>query len=298
MIDDLSWQSLEPVLTVDGQTRVLRNGEQLGLSLSNSRYCVGFHQYGLGVVPCPSKTSIPAGRTAQCEFCRQQDISFTAKTGFGLSKEAGELLSSDHVVYLAYFAEDIIKVGVSLWDRREVRVSEQGALACLFIAKGNGTAARNLERKIHTHVGLTEWVPQAKKLCAIGRLVPTEFTMRRSLEAVHATILDKTPSAMLLAEPVFLHLAPRYQLHDSITSKELYLANLVNSGAQINGAIAGIYGKLILIATPEDTILAISSELLKGFSLINDSEGKVAMCGIQAKLLPVNRQQNLFDVLL
>ena len=298
MIEDLSWQSLSPVLIIGGQEKPLKNGEQFEMKLSDTRRCVGFNQYGSGAAPCPSSAIIPAGRDSQCEFCRKKDISFTAKTGFGNSKEANELLSEDHVAYLAYFSDNLIKVGVSRWDRREVRISEQGALACLFIAKGNGTAARNLERKIHTHVGLTEWVAQSKKLRAIGRDIPSEAAMRESLEEAFSSVVSKTPSALMLKEPMFLYLAPQYQLDSSIASKDIYLASMVNLGAHINGVIAGIYGKLILVKTPKDTVVAIPSEQLKGFSTVKNPHIKSGIQGIETKVLSIDRQQNLFDGLL
>lgn len=156
---------MRPELLIGDSRVTLKTGESIDIVLSERRYCVGYTRFkALERTPCQDKATIPSGKEGQCDFCKQQDASFTAKTGYGLSKQAGDLLSADHAVYLAYFADDVIKVGVALWERREVRVLEQGAIACLFIGRGNGTMARNLERKIHTQVGLTEWVRLETKL--------------------------------------------------------------------------------------------------------------------------------------
>jgi hypothetical protein len=296
MIRELSWQNLTPELIIDTEYSQLVCGEHICIALSQERHCIGYKEFGaMEFIPCPDKKEILPGKDPQCDFCKQRDISFTAKTGYGLSKQAGELLSSDHVVYLAYFSNETIKVGVALWNRREVRVSEQGAIACLFIAKGNGTMARNFERRVHTSTGFTEWVRLETKLKGLGK-EPNKERARTSLEEAYIKVRNITPSAILLSEPEFIYLFPRYAIQESVFNSDMALAQELCGGANVCDRLVGVYGKVLLFGIASSTY-AINSLLLCGF----DVQSNISKCpqgatsGVTMKHIAVDHQQSLFD---
>jgi hypothetical protein len=73
-------------------------------------------------------------------------------------------LRSAHEVYLAAFAPDLLKVGVSGAGRAPLRVLEQGAPAALVIGRADdGMAARRLEHALGL-AGVRERVPVRTKL--------------------------------------------------------------------------------------------------------------------------------------
>lgn len=220
-------------------------------------------------------------------------MSFTAKTGYGLSQQAADLLNTKHALYLAYFANNLVKVGVALWDRREVRVSEQGAVACMFVAQGNGTAMRNLERQIHTRIGLPEWVRQDTKLAKLCEREPTEAIALTYLQNAYEKVISKTPSTALLDKPDSHYLLPRYQMQPDIYSSPIEIARLIRGDARIAGSIVGIYGKILLLNI-HGTVLAINTRLLVGYDAIVKQNEEAFALGIDRQILIINRQLGLF----
>ena len=294
---ELSWQNMRPELFIGDSGVTLKTGESIDIVLSEHRYCVGYIRFKARErTPCQDKATIPSGKEGQCNFCKQQDASFTAKTGYGLSKQAGDLLSADHAVYLAYFADDIIKVGVALWERREVRVLEQGAIACLFIGRGNGTMARNLERKIHTQVGLTEWVRLETKLKNLQKL-PTQIHIQLALEGIFDRIRSITPSQIMFDTPDFQYLLPSYSLRPEVAESDILLVQSVPESTRISGTIVGVMGSTLLITAADAHVYAVGGRYLSGFHCVDlSSTFKYQLAGLELKKIPANRQRSLFDI--
>ena len=108
-------------------------GHTLSLTFDLSvRYCTGWvdmaqHQ----AHPCPDNATV-VDRYEQCLVCRN-------KTGFNpafyhaktISKQQETLNQNPHFVYLAYFAPELIKVGISQEARGIRRILEQGARAAI-----------------------------------------------------------------------------------------------------------------------------------------------------------------------
>lgn len=239
---------------------------------------------------------MPPGKDAQCNFCQQKDISFIAKTGYGLSSQAGKLLDADHVVYLAYFSDDTIKVGVSLWQRREIRVTEQGAIACVFIAKCSGTMARNLEKRIRTTIGFTEWVRLSTKLKALCKNEPSETKAKRALEAAFEKVVRLAPSSVLFDAPEFYYLFPRYGVSSDVFSSDIFLVKKASGGSTLSGTLKGILGKMMLIGCSEG-VVACNSALLAGYSMSPAKSDDGMSRGIIKEQLSIDRQQTMFDLL-
>ena len=125
----------------------IKIGDKLSIEVkSREKKCAGSIENGIWK-PCP-KNSVGKSK---CDYCRaiEGNFVYTAFDGFDQSElGAGDLdkISDTHVVYLAFFAENLIKVGVAKNSRKVLRQIEQGSLATLFIAETpDGIAARQIE---------------------------------------------------------------------------------------------------------------------------------------------------------
>ena len=88
---ELSWQNMRPELLIGDSGVTLKTGESIDIVLSERRYCVGYTRFKARERnPCQDKATIPSGKEGQCNFCKQRDASFTAKTGSELSNQPGD----------------------------------------------------------------------------------------------------------------------------------------------------------------------------------------------------------------
>jgi hypothetical protein len=78
----------------------------------------------------------------------------------------------EHAVYLAAFAPDVFKVGVTRTWRLEIRLREQGAdRGALAYTVDDGRIAREVESDLNRDDRLTEWVRVPAKLSGLHRAV-------------------------------------------------------------------------------------------------------------------------------
>ena len=124
--------------------------------LGNKLFCIGnkdlqTHEY----IGCPHNSEVHKSYS-KCFVCSQQDllkycVRCNGKQCFAKAPEALNRCNQEHFVYLAYFPDNIVKVGVAHHRRKYTRLFEQGALCALIIAScSNGKSARNLENNIRT----------------------------------------------------------------------------------------------------------------------------------------------------
>jgi hypothetical protein len=148
-------------------------GTTLSLAAARSgmpgeRRCIGYHPpEGSPQRPCPKWRALPAGGRAQCEECERREGRLEIVASDGSRPPTGpraRYLRSAHEIYLAAFASDVLKVGVSGAGRTPLRVLEQGAPAALLVGRAqDGMAARRLERQLGL-LGARERVPVRTKL--------------------------------------------------------------------------------------------------------------------------------------
>jgi hypothetical protein len=101
-------------------------------------------------------------------------------------------LRSPHEVYLAAFAPDMLKVGVSGAGRTPLRVLEQGAPAALIVGRADdGLAARRLEHHLGL-LGARERVPVRVKLHLLYPPPDTDHLLAALCEAL-ATMAAHLP---------------------------------------------------------------------------------------------------------
>lgn len=121
------------------------------------------------IVPCQSFVNLTESEYCQCKECQ-------TKSGFDLclgcngstcqtnSNVARAFCHEGHHVYLAYFANDKLKVGTAASYRKYERLLEQGALYSIFLAQApNGRIARQLESRI-ANLGIASRVNVSYKM--------------------------------------------------------------------------------------------------------------------------------------
>lgn len=125
--------------------------------------CVGHIKNG-EYISCPNN----AQGTKKCEICKKAEEYFPCQfcNGFNcvrFSPEKIENCDAEHMVYLALFSEDIIKVGVSRMSREKARQFEQGSHMTRIFARGiSGVQARRIETNL-TKAGFPDKIPASQK---------------------------------------------------------------------------------------------------------------------------------------
>lgn len=134
------------------------------------KHCKGYYDLlKREIVPCQSFTDLTESEYCQCKACQ-------TKSGFDLclgcngsicrtnSDTARKFCNEEHHVYLAYFANDKLKVGTAASYRKYERLLEQGAVYSIFLAQTpNGKIARQLESRI-SNLGITSRVNSSYKM--------------------------------------------------------------------------------------------------------------------------------------
>ena len=166
----LEWQ-------IDGKTE---RGDVLGQELSlafdfSTKYCTGWVDFDNHCNQvCPDSATVD-GKYENCLKCRD-------RTGFNpafynadsVSAQQEKINQNPHFVYLAYFAPEAIKVGISQEERGIRRLLEQGArLAVKLETFASALIARQYEAKIAGLDGIIETVAASKKLGMIKQPLDT-----------------------------------------------------------------------------------------------------------------------------
>ncbi|MDZ7746242.1 MAG: DUF2797 domain-containing protein [Halobacteriales archaeon] len=125
--------------------------------------------YGLGERHCAGTIQndhhIPCSES-RAPFCHRHESTFDEST---LRERTG-----DHAVYLAAFAPEVFKVGITRHDRLETRLREQGADRGAHLQTvPNGDAARDVEERLGKE--FTQRVRTQRKLSGLGRSVDEEI---------------------------------------------------------------------------------------------------------------------------
>lgn len=160
-------------------------GEKLNLEFDFSeKYCTGYVDFEKRCsVACPEKELVDT-KYENCMKCRD-------RTGFNpafyhassISEQQEKINQQPHFVYLAYFAPDAIKVGISQEARGLRRVLEQGARIAIKIETfGSALVARQYEERIANQPAVIENITGRKKL----QLLKEPFDMSSATKLLEA----------------------------------------------------------------------------------------------------------------
>lgn len=158
-------------------------GRSFTVKRSLGRYCTG--QFDLATLKsdvCPNAAELLSPKASVCFDCFDFigfNPAFYHLEMHQISAQQRAYNQTRHVVYLAYFAPGLVKVGISSNDRKEHRWKEQGArfVAHIFTVE-NAYEARHLEERICSNLNIPEVVLGKKKRSLLT--IELDFDMAKS----------------------------------------------------------------------------------------------------------------------
>lgn len=216
------------------------------------KYCKGYYDLiKKKILPCQSFTNLTDSGYSQCKECQEKsgfDLCLgcngsTCKTNSG---KARNFCHEGHHVYLAYFANDKLKVGTAASYRRYERILEQGALYSIFLAQTpNGRMARQIESQI-SKLGIASRVNFSYKM--------NNFIIDREQEEIDRMLMQKYESILRSIDERYkkYFIKPEYNNFTNISNK--VRQNLLEESRQLNlfgGMDAPVHKEYERISKPE-----------------------------------------------
>ncbi len=262
---NIAWTSdhtPQALLFDDGQlTPRTIDAAPLTLSFDTAqRYCTGWHDLETGERhSCPDQAAIDA-KYEQCPACQR-------RTGFNpafyhaksVSEQQDKRNHQPHYLYLAYFAPDHIKVGISFAGRGQSRLLEQGARAALVLETfPTALIARQYEADIARLDGIYEHLSARKKRALWASSYSTEAALQQldaALKRVSSTL------GVTFADTLFIDCDSAYFFTappplDDVVSR--------NTDAMISGDVVGCIGTE-LIAKNDSRLLSLNLKKFIGY---------------------------------
>ena len=243
--------------------RKLKFGESINLRFNKTaRHCTGWFNPNTGENHvCPTK-EIVESKYEQCKECM-------AKTGFNpsfynadsISTAQAEYNTNPHILYLAYFSPNDIKIGISHAGRNLSRLLEQGArLAYILETFPSANIARHYEGQIGRFDGIVENVKLGHKM----ELLTQSFnaTLAEKILQIKKTEIEERLQTKF--ENYKLVETEKYFLAPNFNSDDLRQAISVEEQARISGEFIGMIGQ-IMLCRQGDNLLALPLKKLTGY---------------------------------
>ena len=215
LLANVGFNKNKPSISLSDQ-QVFSELNPLGKTLTmrvdtTQRYCTGWRDITAGKrYTCPDDQLVEP-KYEQCSACQKKtgfNPAFYHATSISPQQEARN--QEPHILYLAYFGADIVKVGISHAARGHARLLEQGARHAIILDTfATANIARQYEAKVAAVVGVAETVAVRQKIAALSgsydktRLssmllkieasVGTKFTSSDLLSFDDAYFPDQTP---------------------------------------------------------------------------------------------------------
>lgn len=199
--------------------------QYIHIKLLKKKYCTGRYDIATRTsICCPAQKEV-IGKQTQCHACSQPKAfnpAFYRVSPDQLSLQQQAYNLQPHVVYLAYFGKQVIKVGIAHAKRIPTRWLEQGARAALVLQKmEDAYTARSLEERIHNMYNIPERMSSLQKERYLA--LPYHFTgasielaackekMERGLDMTFAghAIENLQPYYFPQGQPTILYQTPK-----------------------------------------------------------------------------------------
>ncbi|MDO4871926.1 MAG: DUF2797 domain-containing protein [bacterium] len=266
-------------------------GEPITLKINlRQKFCTGWHSLETGEnFICPDNAIIDKTYN-QCPKCQK-------RTGFNpafynmaeneISEQQIVRNSQPHFVYLAYFPDEIVKVGISFVGRGIARLLEQGARAALILGEFNtANIARNYEEKIANIPDFCENVKMSVKLKTLERKFSFSKAQSQLFEA--REIIEKALNVKFESGEV-LDLSEFYAKNGEIPNGEMInVENCAQSGEELifSGVLEAQVGG-ILIAKQQGENIVLPLKKFVGY--------KIEISNQPTEIILPERQASLFD---
>lgn len=235
---------------------------------TSKRYCIGWHDItNGGSHVCPDANIVDA-KYEQCPACQKRtgfNPAFYNTTTVSSQQETRNL--EPHILYLAYFGADIIKVGISHAARGNSRLLEQGARSALILDTfPTAHIARQYEAKIASLQGIAETVLLSKKVAALSKPY-NSVDARATLLATKSRAEEELKTTFSSVD--VLHLDNRFFPTGTPSLDTIYDATSHNL---ISGKVRGMVGSL-LFCEQQDIQLFLPLKKYIGYTVsISDTE--------------------------
>ena len=235
-------------------------GQDLSLKFDFSiKYCAGWVDFENRCSQiCPDHAAVDE-KYENCLKCRD-------KTGFNpafynansVSAQQEKINQNPHFVYLAYFALNVIKVGISQEERGIRRLLEQGArLAIKLETFSSALIARQYEAKISKLDGIVETLPAHKKMELIKLpfdRAASERELRQKLLEIEQKIGVSFPKSELIPCEDYFQTA----------GVDLSRVVLMKDYSQLVGRVHSVIGSIV-ITDYGDQLLAYNVKKFIGY---------------------------------
>ena len=235
-------------------------GQDLSLEFDFSvKYCTGWVDFENRCSQiCPDHATVDE-KYENCLKCRD-------KTGFNpafynassVSVQQEKINQNPHFVYLAYFAPNVIKVGISQEERGIRRLLEQGArLAIKLETFSSALIARQYEAKISKLDGIAETLPVHKKMELIKQPfdhATDKRELRQKLLKIEQKIGVSFPKSELIPCEDYFQTAGVDLLH----------VVLMKNYSQLVGHVRSVIGSIV-ITDYDGQLLAYNIKKLIGY---------------------------------
>lgn len=206
------------------------------------RFCTGGYDMEMGKnYACPYDAVVDE-KYEQCVACMKA-------TGFNpafynattISEQQLARNAESHVVYLAYFAPDVLKVGISHAKRGIARLLEQGARAAVVLLEcKTADIARSYEAKITGMYGIRDNVQLGKK----ADLAKMPFDVKQAQQVLGGTVRDLQTDLRVTFDNETIQLLDSYYFKTTATPNLTRAVNLDKQHAIIGDPI-GMLGSLL-----------------------------------------------------
>ncbi|MFF3496502.1 DUF2797 domain-containing protein [Streptomyces sp. NPDC002795] len=245
----------------------VRFGESVAFRVGGERRCLGVWRAGRWTV-CPGRDTVPVrGTRAQCAECAAIDRSRSV---------AADTIADDprpYHVYLAWFGDGLVKVGITGTRRGSDRLLEQGAVAFTWLGRGPLMAARRAEELLRVALGVPDRIPYERKRAVRGGL-PGVGERGAELVRAHgvAAGLDGWPESLERLPCRVVDHGEVFGL-DGIDRVDAVVSGL-GEGAVVAGKVIAAAGPdLHLVEGDDGRRLVVDARVLAGWPLERALEG-------------------------
>ena len=235
-------------------------GNRFLLERLDARYCTGrFDLESFEAECCPHNAELPDDyKDTSCPECLEA-------TGFNPSFYHAQVVSSKqlaynatpHFVYMVFFAENLVKVGISATSRNIERLLEQGARAAMLLGVfDNADEARLLEEALCGHADIIETLRSSKKSDLIrentynvaeAEEVLTSYAQKYQLEPLSWSVLVEGEDTKLLD-------LQKYYLVEDLPRRALHTSKAFS--AQVCGGLCiGMIGSNLIFKQEEEYLV-------------------------------------------
>lgn len=132
----------------------------VSFTILGQKYCIGYPDFEDNLITCETTSRVSKGN--QCQTCMGKDVLSRCTYCKGDCTNAKALSycdSTPHLVYLAAFTRDFVKVGTTAETRAKRRLLEQGANYARIVAR---TPTQGLAKRIEAYIKDTFSVPDRR----------------------------------------------------------------------------------------------------------------------------------------